>query len=129
LYTRAAELEGEGRTEDDYAMLRDERQFTNLLLVEQPNGDFAHTIVRQFLFDAYQTLLWADLAESSPDEVVAGVAAKALKEANYHFRFSSGWLVRLGDGTDESHSRAQRALDSLWQYVDEMFDSPATSGY
>lgn len=127
LYTRAGEMEG--RTEDDYAMFRDERQFTNLLLVEQPNGDFASTIVRQFLFDAYQLQLWADLAESSDDEVVAGVAAKALKEANYHFRFSSGWLVRLGDGTEESHTRAQNALDSLWQFTDEMFETPETAGY
>ena len=127
LYTRAGETDG--RAEDDYAMFRDERQFTNLLLVEQPNGDFASTIVRQFLFDAYQLQLWADLAESSDDEVVAGIAAKALKEASYHFRFSSGWLVRLGDGTEESHTRAQNALDSLWQFTDEMFETPETAGY
>lgn len=127
LYTRTGEMEG--RTEDDYAMFRDERQFTNLLLVEMPNGDFASTIVRQFLFDAYQLQLWADLAESSDDEVVAGIAAKALKEASYHLRFSSGWLVRLGDGTEESHTRAQNALDSLWQFTDEMFETPETAGY
>lgn len=127
LYTHAGTAEG--RSEDDYAMLRDERQFTNLLLVEQPNGDFASTIVRQFLFDAYQLQLWADLAAASDDEVVAGVAAKALKEASYHLRFSSGWLVRLGDGTDESHDRTQRALDDLWQYTDEMFETPETAGY
>lgn len=127
LYTHAGA--SEGKTEDDYAMLRDERQFTNLLLVEQPNGDFASTIVRQFLFDVYQLQLWEDLAATSDDEVVAGVAAKALKEASYHFRFSSGWLVRLGDGTEESHDRTQKALDALWQYTDEMFEAPVTSGY
>ncbi len=125
-YTRAGEAEG--RTEDDYAMLRDERQFTNLLLVEQPNGDFASTMVRQFLFDAYQLQLWGDLS-SSADEMVAGIAAKALKEASYHFRFSSGWLTRLGDGTEESHRRTQVALDHLWQFTDEMFETPETAGY
>lgn len=126
LYTRAGEMEG--RTEDDYAMFRDERQYTNLLLVEQPNGDFAHTIVRQFLFDAYQLQLWEDLS-SSADGALAGIAAKALKEASYHFRFSSGWLARLGDGTDESHQRTQRALDSLWQYTDEIFGSAEAGDY
>lgn len=126
LYTHAGEIEG--KTEDDYAMFRDERQFTNLLLVEQPNGDFAHTIVRQFLFDAYQVQLWEDLS-SDADEVVAGIAAKAQKEAAYHLRFSSGWLVRLGDGTEESHARVQGALDHLWPFTDEMFESPETAGY
>jgi ring-1,2-phenylacetyl-CoA epoxidase subunit PaaC len=129
LYQRAAELEGDGKTEDDYAMWRDERQFTNLLLVEQPNGDFAHTIVRQFLFDAYQLQLWGDLAANADDEVLRGVAAKAIKEARYHFRFSSGWMVRLGDGTDESHRRAQDALADLWRFTAEMFEDPATASY
>lgn len=122
LYTYAGEREG--KTEDDYAMLRSEREFTNLLLVEQPNGDFAHTIVRQMLFDAYQLLLWEDLA-GSEDQVLAGIAAKALKEASYHWRFSSGWVVRLGDGTEESHRRTQAALDDLWRFTDEMFDGDA----
>ncbi len=128
LYTRAGELDGSGRDEDDYAMFRDEREFTNILLVEQPNGDFADTMVRQLLFDAYQLQLWEDQSAAG-DEVVSGVAAKALKEARYHWRFSSGWLVRLGDGTDESHRRAQSALDRLWQFTDEMFADAATSGY
>lgn len=129
MYTRVGEIDGTGRSEDDYAMLRDEREFTNLLLVEQPNGDYAHTVIRQLLFDAYQLQLWEDLAASSDDELVAGVAAKALKEARYHFRFSSGWTVRLGDGTEESHRKTQAALEALWQYTDEMFDSPDTAGY
>ena len=121
LYTYAGQVEGEGRSEDQLAMFRDERDFTNLLLVEQPNGDFAHTVVRQFLFDAYQAELWSDLARSD-DEQLAGIAARAAKENAYHLRFSAGWLVRLGDGTYESHHRAQMALDELWQYTAELFE-------
>jgi ring-1,2-phenylacetyl-CoA epoxidase subunit PaaC len=121
LYPLAGELEGEGRTEDDFAMLRNEREYRNLLLVEQPNGDFADTVVRQMLFDAYQLLLWEDFARSD-DEILAGIAAKALKEAAYHWRFSSGWVVRLGDGTEESHARVQDSLDRLWRYTGEMFE-------
>ena len=121
LYTHAGKVEGAGRTEDDFAMLRSERDFINLLLVEQPNGDFAHTVVRQFFFDVYQMLLWADLA-GSDDVTLSGTAAKALKEATYHFRFSSGWVVRLGDGTEESHERAQAAVNALWRYTSEVFE-------
>lgn len=119
LYTHAGEIEGKGRTEDDLAMRRNERQFLNLLLVEQPNGDFADTIVRQFFFDVYQRLLWADLAVSDA-ETVAGVASRARKEAAYHYEFSSSWMLRLGDGTDESHARTQRAVDSLWRFTAEL---------
>jgi ring-1,2-phenylacetyl-CoA epoxidase subunit PaaC len=126
LYTRAGEVEGEGRGEDDLAMLRDEREFTNLLLVEQPNGDFAQSIVRQMLFDAYQMQLWPDLA-GSDDPVLAGVAEKAVKEASYHWRFSSGWVLRLGDGTDESNRRAQAALNTLWRFTGEMFEGEAAA--
>ncbi len=121
LYTHAGEVEGNGRDEDDFAMFRDERQFTNLLLVEQPNGDFAHTIVRQLFFDAYQVPLWESLS-GSDDEVLGGIAAKALKEAHYHLRFSAGWTVRMGDGTDESHHRAQAAVEALWRFTAEMFE-------
>ena len=121
LYTLAGEVEGEGRDEDDFAMFRDERQFTNLLLVEQPNGDFAQTIVRQLFFDAYQIPLWERLA-GADDVALAGIAAKALKEAHYHLRFSAGWTVRMGDGTDESHARTQAAVDSLWRFTAEMFE-------
>jgi ring-1,2-phenylacetyl-CoA epoxidase subunit PaaC len=119
LYTRAGEIEGEGRSEDDFAMRRTEREFLNLLLVEQPNGDFAQTIVRQFFFDVYQGLLWEDLA-GSDDETVAGVAARGRKEAAYHHEFSSSWLLRLGDGTDESHARAQKAVDAMWRFTAEL---------
>lgn len=125
LLDHAAELENEGRTEDDLAMFRSEREFTNLLLVEQPNGDFAHTMVRQFFFDAYQMGLWEGLAESG-DTTLAAVAGKALKETRYHLRHSSGWLVRLGGGTEESHRRTQRAVRELWRFVPEMFESDAT---
>jgi len=119
LYTHVGGIEGRGRTEDDFAMRRTEREYLNLLLVEQPNGDFAHTIVRQFFFDVYQGLLWPDLM-GSDDQTLAGIAAKARKEASYHHEFSSSWLVRLGDGTDESHARAQTAVDRLWRFTAEL---------
>ncbi|MEX0667613.1 MAG: 1,2-phenylacetyl-CoA epoxidase subunit PaaC [Acidimicrobiia bacterium] len=125
LLAHAAETEGQGRTEDDLAMLRSEREFTNLLLCELPNDDFAHTITRQFFFDAYQLGLW-DLLSSHSDSILAGVAGKAIMEARYHFRFSTSWIIRLGDGTDESHRRMEMALSHLWRFVDEMFeDHPA----
>ena len=126
LYTHAGRVEGRGRSEDDFAMFRGEREFTNLLLVEQPNGDFGHTIARQLLFDAYQLELWDDLSRSQ-DVTLAGIAAKAVKEARYHFRFSSGWMVRLGDGTAESHERARAGLDHMWRYTAEMFEGSAAS--
>ena len=117
--------EAEGGNEDDLAMLRSEREFTNLLMCELPNGDFAHTITRQFLFDAYQLGLWDHLSTHA-DVTLAGVAAKAIMEARYHFRFSSSWVVRLGDGTDVSHRRVEVAVGDVWRFVDEMFeDHPA----
>lgn len=124
LYEHAGRLEGEGRTEDDFAMFRSERRFTNLLLVEQPNGDFAQTIVRQVLFDQYQSCLWSDLAGDA-DADLAGIAAKAAKENAYHREFSGNWLVRLGDGTGESRGRAQAAVDELWKFTSEMFEGSA----
>lgn len=124
LYSHAGVVEGAGRVEDDFAMLRPEREFTNLLLVEQPNGDFAHTIVRQVFIDQYQKALWSDLA-GDDDATLAGIAAKAMKENAYHREFSGNWLVRLGDGTAESHSRAQRAVDDLWKFTAEMFEGAA----
>ena len=125
LLTHAAELEGRGRSEDDLAFLRDPQDFLNLGLVEQPNGDFGQTIVRQFLVDAWQLELFERLQHSS-DPKLAELAAKAIKETRYHFRFSSGWVVRLGDGTEESHRRVQTALDALWRFTHEMFvASPA----
>jgi ring-1,2-phenylacetyl-CoA epoxidase subunit PaaC len=120
LLAHAGELEGRGRGEDELAYLRDEAEFLNLTLVEQPNGDFGQTIARQFLFDAWQ-LGMVEALQQSKDARLAAIAAKALKETRYHLRYSAGWLVRLGDGTDESHGRAQRALERLWPYVNELF--------
>lgn len=121
LYTYAAEVEGRGRTEDDFAFLRTEREFTNALLLEQPHADFAELIARQFFFDAYQVELWTALAACG-DERLAGIAAKALKEARYHLRHTSSWVIRLGDGTDESHRRMQKAIDTLWHFTGELFE-------
>jgi ring-1,2-phenylacetyl-CoA epoxidase subunit PaaC len=124
LLSHAAQLQGSG-TEDDLAFLRDPQDFLNLSLVEQPNGDFGQTIVRQFLVDAWQLELFERLQQSSEPKL-AELAAKAIKETRYHFRFSSGWVVRLGDGTEESHRRVQTALDALWRFTHEMFvASPA----
>jgi ring-1,2-phenylacetyl-CoA epoxidase subunit PaaC len=120
LLTYAGELEGHGRDEDALAFLRDAPEFVNLTLAEQPNGDFGQTIVRQWLIDAWQLEVYAGL-EHSTDTRLAAIAAKALRETRYHYRFSSGWLVRLGDGTPESHQRAQSALDELWRFTAELF--------
>lgn len=122
LLTHAASLEGAGRNEDDLAMFRDERAFTNLLLTEQPNGDFAQTMARALLFDAYQLPLWDEMTKSS-DPTLAGISAKALKETRYHLRHSSTWVIRLGDGTEESHRRMQDAVDTLWRYTAELFQT------
>ena len=121
LYTYAGEVEGKGRDENDLAMFRGEREYSNLLLVEQPNGDFANTMVRQLFFDAYQLELWSGLS-GSEDETLGGIAGRAFKEAAYHLRHSSAWVVRLGDGTEESHRRIQEAVDILWRYTAEMFE-------
>jgi ring-1,2-phenylacetyl-CoA epoxidase subunit PaaC len=120
LLTYAGELEGAGRDEDALAFFRDAPEFLNLALAEQPNGDFGHTIVRQWLIDAWQLELYEAL-NASRDARLAAIAAKALKETRYHYRFSSGWLERLGDGTAESHERMQRALDDLWRFTAELF--------
>lgn len=128
LLSYAGELEGEGRDEDDLAMLRPEREFTNLLICEQPNGDFGQTIARQFCFDAYQLLLWQAL-RNDPDLVLSGVAAKARMEAEYHLRFSSTWLIRLGAGTTESQRRAQAGIEAVWRFTGEMFDDHDADGY
>ena len=121
LYAHAAETEGAGHDEDDLAYLRDAPQFRNLLLLEQPNGDFAVTIARQFLYAAYVDPWWRAMM-ASRDPTLAAVAAKAEKETAYHLRHAAEWLIRLGDGTAESHRRAQSALDQLWPYVGEMFE-------
>jgi ring-1,2-phenylacetyl-CoA epoxidase subunit PaaC len=116
----AAEIEGEGRTADGLAMLRDVWDFRNVLLVEQPNGDFGQTMMRQCLFDAFHVELLTDLSDSS-DERIAGIAAKSLKEVTYHLDRSAETVIGLGDETGESHRRMQAALDLLWPYVGEMF--------
>jgi ring-1,2-phenylacetyl-CoA epoxidase subunit PaaC len=121
LLSHAGELEGKGRSEDDLAFLRMERQFTNVKLVEQPNDDYAHTMVRSFLFDAYHLPLMQALLNSK-DEQLAAIAGKSVKEATYHLRASSEWIIRFGDGTEESHQRAQVALDDLWTYTGELFE-------
>jgi ring-1,2-phenylacetyl-CoA epoxidase subunit PaaC len=120
LYSHAAKVEGRGNDEDKFAYLRDVRQYRNLLLVEQPNGDFARTITRQFFYAAYADLYWRAMMQSS-DATLAAIAAKSEKESAYHLRHSSEWMVRLGDGTEESHRRAQTAIDDLWAYTGEMF--------
>lgn len=116
----AAEIAGEGKTEDDIAFLRRERQYKNVLLVEQPNTDFAYTIVRQFLFDVYHLLFLQEL-QNSTDETLVAIAKKSIKEVSYHERFSSDWIKRLGDGTEVSHQKIQEAMNSLWTYTDELF--------
>jgi len=119
LLAYATQLEGAGRSEDDLAFLRAPADYRCVQLVAQPNGDFADTIARQFLLDVWQRELYERLTRSS-DARIAEIAAKALKEVDYHLRYSAGWLVRLGDGTDESHERAQRALDQLWPFTGEL---------
>jgi ring-1,2-phenylacetyl-CoA epoxidase subunit PaaC len=113
-------MEGKGNDEDKFAYLRDVRQYRNLLLLEQPNGDFARTMVRQFFYAAFADLYWRAMMRSS-DATLAAVAAKSEKESAYHLRHCSEWIVRLGDGTEESHRRAQTAIDDFWAYTGEMF--------
>jgi ring-1,2-phenylacetyl-CoA epoxidase subunit PaaC len=120
LYQYAAKVEANGNDEDKFAYLRDVRQYRNLLLVEQPNGDFARTMVRQFFYAAFADLYWRAMMRSS-DATLAAIAAKSEKESAYHIRHSSEWIVRLGDGTEESHRRAQNAIDDLWAFTGEMF--------
>ena len=116
-----ARFAGGGRGEDALAFLRDGGDFRNLLLVEQPNGDYAYTMARQFYFDTWHQLVLSRLAASS-DARIAEIAAKALKEVTYHVERSTDWVIRLGDGTAESHARMQAAIDDLWMYTGEMFD-------
>jgi ring-1,2-phenylacetyl-CoA epoxidase subunit PaaC len=120
LYSYAAKVEGKGNDEDKFAYLRDVRQYRNLLLVEQPNGDFAHTLVRQFFYSAFADLYWRAMMKSA-DATLAAIAAKSEKESAYHLRHCSEWIVRLGDGTEESHSRTQTGIDHLWAFTGEMF--------
>src|SRR5262249_1173598 len=125
LYTYVAELEGAGRDEDSYAYLRDAPQYRSLLLVEQPNGDFAKTIVRQFFYSAFADPYWRAMT-ASKNATLAAIAAKSEKESAYHLRHTSEWVIRLGDGTPESHVRAQTAVDELWSFTGELFEADAT---
>lgn len=122
LYQYAAELEGEGRSEDELAFHRDAWDFYNLLLVEQPNTDFAHTIVRQFFFDAFNFYFHQELLQSQ-DTHLAAIAEKSIKEVTYHLRYSSEWMIRLGDGTEVSYQKMQAAVDKLWPFSGEALES------
>jgi ring-1,2-phenylacetyl-CoA epoxidase subunit PaaC len=117
---RAGEVEGKGRDEDALAYWREAIEFRNCLLVEQSNGDFGFTIARQFLFDVYAVVTLDAMTRSTSPELAA-LAAKSLKEARYHVRHSGEWILKLGDGTEESHRRVQRAIDELWRFTPELF--------
>jgi ring-1,2-phenylacetyl-CoA epoxidase subunit PaaC len=116
----AAKIQGNDTTEDTIAFLRKEREYKNVLLVEQPNTDFAYSITRQFLFDMFHIELLNEL-QNSKDETLAAIAKKSIKEVSYHVRFSSDWMRRLGDGTEESNQRVQTAVNDLWVFTDELF--------
>ncbi len=124
LYAYAAEAEAAGNDEDTFAYLRDAPQYRNLLLAEQPNGDFGQTMVRQLFYSAFADPYWRAMTASG-DATLAAVAAKSEKESAYHLRHSSEWVIRLGDGTQESHARVQEAVDVLWPYTGEMFECDA----
>ena len=119
-YQYAAKLSGNEATEDTIAFLRSEREYKNVLLVEQPNTDFAYSIGRQFLFDVYHLLMLEQLQNSS-DKTLQAIAKKSIKEVSYHKRFSSDWIKRLGNGTEESHNKMQTAINDLWTFTDELF--------
>lgn len=127
LLTYAGELEGMGRDEDDFAYLREEREFLCCLLVEQPNDDFGVTMARQLYFSTYQLALYQHLM-SSTDERFAAISAKAVKEVEYHREHATSWVLRLGDGTEESHRRMQDGLDRLWPWVGELFEADEVTG-
>ena len=119
-YTYAGELEGMGRGEDDFAFLRDEREYRNVLLLELPNGHFGDSITKLVLFEAFY-LLQLEALQQCADRRIAEIAARAAKEIRYHVRHNNNWLIRLGDGTDESHDRVQASVNELWRYTGELF--------
>lgn len=127
LLTLAGQREGQGRDEDALAYFRTDREFRNALLVELPNGHFGDTIVRQMLFDQFAVLRYEALASQTVDLELAAIASKALKEVRYHAAHSAQWVVRLGDGTEESHQRVQESLNVLWPYTAELFEDDAVS--
>ncbi|MFM7177784.1 MAG: 1,2-phenylacetyl-CoA epoxidase subunit PaaC [Bacteroidota bacterium] len=122
IYSYAGQIEGKDRSEDDLAFLRDARQYRNLLITEQPNGDFACTMARQYLMSVYLFHLYSSLTTST-DESIRAFAQKSIKEVAYHLRHSADWMLRLGDGTEESHQRLQDAVNKLWYFVDDLFDA------
>jgi ring-1,2-phenylacetyl-CoA epoxidase subunit PaaC len=117
----AATLKGNGTTSDELAFKRNEREFSNHIICEQPNGNFADTIVRQFFLDAFYKLFLQKLTKSK-DEQLSAIAQKSIKETTYHLRHSSKWIIRLGDGTVESHAKVQSAIDNLWMFTNELFE-------
>jgi ring-1,2-phenylacetyl-CoA epoxidase subunit PaaC len=121
----AAKVEGKGRTEDDLAFFRNDREYFNALITEQPNGDYAKTIIRQALIDCFDLLFYKELSKSS-DGTLAGIAAKSIKEINYHKRHSFSWVVRLGNGTEESMSRLQKGFEEIWSFTGELFEMNET---
>ena len=121
LYQLAGEVEGKGRAEDDLAYLRNERDFKNILLTEQPNGHYGDTIVRSFYYDSFMLLFYSELVNSNNKQLSA-IAEKSIKEVKYHYRHSSEWVIRLGDGTDESREKIQESVNNLWSYTGEMFE-------
>src|SRR4030095_9720791 len=125
LYAYAGALEGEGRDEDEFAFERNANEFRNVSIVELPNGDYGFTIMRNFLFTTFQRELWTEL-QGSADAQLSEIARKSVTETRYHVQHASDWVIRLGDGTDESHARMQRALDALWPYTAEFFSASAT---
>ncbi|MEX0283803.1 MAG: 1,2-phenylacetyl-CoA epoxidase subunit PaaC [Paracoccaceae bacterium] len=127
LYDYAGKVEGKGRSEDDLAYLRGEREYRNCLLVERPNRDFAQTMLRQLYFTAFMHPYWVAAADSD-DEVIRGVAGKAVKEMAYHIRHAGEWVIRLGDGTEESARRMAEAIEDLHLYADELFEAGASDG-
>jgi ring-1,2-phenylacetyl-CoA epoxidase subunit PaaC len=120
LYEYASTFTNGEKSSDDIAFLRFDREYSNLLLVEQPNGDFGQTIVRNWIFDTFRVLFFEELTKSK-DSQLAAIAEKSLKETRYHWKHTSEWLIRLGDGTEESHNRTQDSLNRLWKYSDEVF--------
>ena len=124
LYAYAQKLDSKGRNENQFAFERKEKEFRNLTITELPNDDYGFTIMRNFLFTTFQRELWAAL-QGSADAALSEIARKSLTETRYHVQHASDWVIRLGDGTDESHARMQRALDTLWTYTAEFFSSSA----
>jgi len=120
-YQYAAQLKADGTTEDDIAFLRLEREYRNVLLVEQPNTHFGFVMAKQYLFDVYHLMFLKEL-QNSKDITLAAIANKGVKEVSYHKRFSGDWIKRLGDGTKESREKMQEAIDALWRFTDELFD-------